>query len=118
MGTPHSPLHSKDPLKASETGHSTMRCYFIAKVASYVPQVACTATSRWRQEAAALGTLSAVNTGEINANRLALAQATAAGPKRLAQRMIDAHTCNSQQVATWRADASAPPARAEMDEGK
>ena len=69
-------------------------------------------------QAAALGTLSAINTGEINAGRLAVAQATDAGTKRYAQRMIDEHTRNNQQVAKWTADASAPPARAKMEEGK
>ena len=69
-------------------------------------------------QAAALGTLSAVNTGEINAGRLALTQASDAATKRYAQRMIDEHTRNNQQVAKWTADASAPPARAKMEEGK
>lgn len=69
-------------------------------------------------QAAALGTLSAINTGEISTGRLAVAQATDARTKRYAQRMIDEHTTNNQQLAKWTADASAPPARAKMEDGK
>ena len=69
-------------------------------------------------QAAALGTLSAINTGEINAGKLAVAQATDARTKRYAQRMIDEHTKNNQQLAKWTADTTAAPARMKMEEGK
>lgn len=82
------------------------------------PAQAPTAARADVTQAAALGTLSAVNSGEINAGRLALTQASDAATKRYAQRMIDEHTRNNQQVAKWTADASAPPARAKMEEGK
>lgn len=67
-------------------------------------------------QASALGVLSAINTGEINAGRLAVTQASDARTQRYAQHMIDEHTDNNLKLARWEADVMAPPAKAKAAE--
>lgn len=71
-----------------------------------------------RGQEAALGTLSTINAGEIDAGRLALMHALDARVRDYAQRMIDEHTSNNRQLATWKSDGAALQAQAERAEGK
>lgn len=69
-------------------------------------------------QSAALGTLSAINTAEISAGRLALAKAHDARTKQYAQQMIDEHTANNLKVAGWSPDVTAAPAQMKKTEGE
>ncbi|KAB7771820.1 DUF4142 domain-containing protein [Xanthomonas maliensis] len=77
---------------------------------------ATNATSK--EERAALGVLSAINTSEINAANLMLQSQPSSAVRDYAARMVKEHTANNQAVARWSPDTSAADARAQMAKGK
>ncbi|MBB3814678.1 putative membrane protein [Xanthomonas arboricola] len=70
------------------------------------------------KEREALGTLSAINTSEINAANLALQKQVQGGVRDYAMQMVKEHTENNQKMAKWSPDVSAASAKAQMSKGK
>ncbi len=69
-------------------------------------------------EREALGTLSAINTSEIDAANLALQKQVQGGVRDYAVQMVKEHTDNNQKLAKWSPDLSAAAAKAQMSKGK
>ncbi|EGD10090.1 hypothetical protein XVE_1572 [Xanthomonas vesicatoria ATCC 35937] len=69
-------------------------------------------------ERAALGTLSAINVGEINAANLALQKQVQGGVRDYAMRMVKEHTDNNQKLEKWQPNTSAADAKAQMAKAK
>lgn len=65
---------------------------------------------------AALGVLQAINSGEIAAGQLAVAQARDGRTRAYAQQMIDEHAQNNRMLGKWNADSRAAPAQAKAAE--
>ncbi|AVQ07193.1 DUF4142 domain-containing protein [Xanthomonas vasicola pv. vasculorum] len=76
------------------------------------------ATALSEDEREALGMLSAINTGEINAASLALQKQVQGGARDYATRMLKEHTDNNQKIAKWQPDTSATGAKLQMTKGK
>ncbi len=70
------------------------------------------------KEREALGTLSAINTSEIDAANLALQKQVQGGVRDYAVQMVKEHTDNNQKLAKWSPDLSAAAAKAQMSKGK
>ncbi|WP_372360594.1 DUF4142 domain-containing protein [Xanthomonas sp. NCPPB 1325] len=69
-------------------------------------------------EREALGMLSAINLGEINASNLALQKQVQGGVRDYATRMVKEHTDNNQKIAKWQPDTSAMGAKLQMTKSK